>query len=64
MVDIEISVIDEKVRRILTAMFKSNVFDKNRSKGEFISENNFAFAKKTAEEAVVLLKNENNILTI
>ncbi|MCW8850160.1 MAG: glycoside hydrolase family 3 C-terminal domain-containing protein [Melioribacteraceae bacterium] len=62
--EIEISVIDEKVRRILTTMFKTNVFDKNRSKGEFISENNFALAKRTGEEAVVLLKNNNNLLPL
>ena len=62
--EIEISIIDEKVKRILTAMFKSKVFDKSRSKGEFVSENNFAFAKKAAEGAVVLLKNENNLLPL
>jgi len=59
-----IDVIDDKVRRILTSMFKSNVFDKSRTKGEFITDKNFGVAKKVAEEAVVLLKNENNTLPL
>ncbi len=56
--------IDSKVRRILTTMFKSKVFDKSRSKGELISKNNFEVAKRVAEEAVVLLKNSANILPL
>ena len=62
--EIGIDVIDDKVRRILTSMFKSNVFSKERSKGEYISERNFAVAKTIAEEAVVLLKNKDNILPL
>ena len=61
---IEIDVIDDKVRRILSSMFKSKIFSDDRSKGEYISERNFAVAKKVAEEAVVLLKNKNNILPL
>ncbi len=61
---IGIEVIDDKVRRILTSMFKSNVFNKERSKGEYISDRNFAVAKTVAEEAVVLLKNKDNILPL
>ena len=61
---VPLEVIDDKVRRILTAMIKSNVFDKNRSKGEYISGRHFETAKKVAEEAVVLLKNSNHILPL
>ena len=61
---VEMNIIDDKVRRILTAMFKSKVFDENRFKGEFISERNFELSKMVAQEAVVLLKNENNILPL
>jgi len=62
--EVGIEIINDKVRRILTSMFKSKVFDENRSEGEFISERNFATAKKVAEEAVVLLKNENKTLPL
>ena len=62
--DVAVEVIDDKVRRILSAMIKTKVFDEDRSKGEFISERNFAAAKKIASEAVVLLKNENNLLPL
>lgn len=61
---ISIEVIDDKVRRILTSMFKSKVFSNERSKGEYISERNFAVAKNVAEEAVVLLKNKDNFLPL
>ncbi len=61
---VSIDVIDDKVKRILTAMFKSKVFDEDRFEGEYISERNFETAKKVAEEAVVLLKNSNNILPL
>lgn len=62
--DVSIETINEKVKRILTAMFKSKVFDKNRLEGEYISKENFEIAKRVAEEAVVLLKNSNNILPL
>ena len=61
---IGIDIIDDKVRRILTSMFKSNVFSNERSKGEYISKRNFEVAKNVAEEAVVLLKNKDNILPL
>jgi len=61
---VKLNIIDDKVRRILTAMFKSKVFDSSRSSGEFASERNFALARKVAEESVVLLKNQNNILPL
>ncbi len=61
---VKIDIIDDKVKRILTAMYKTNVFDKDRKKGEFITPKHFALSRKVAEEAVVLLKNDNNILPL
>ena len=60
---IPVAVIDDKVRRILRVMFKSSVFSKN-SPGEFGSPAHIATAKKVAEESIVLLKNEGNILPL
>ncbi len=57
------SVIDDKVRRILSVMFKSSVFSKT-SPGEYASAAHIAVAKKVAEESIVLLKNEGNILPL
>ena len=57
--DVPIEIINDKVRRILTAMFKSKIFDEDRYEGEYISKRNFETARKIAEEAVVLLKNDN-----
>lgn len=57
------SVIDDKVRRILRVMFKSSVFTKD-SPGEYGSEAHIAVAKKVAQESVVLLKNDQNILPL
>jgi len=61
---VDVEVINDKVRRILTSMFKSKVFDKNRSHGEFATKNHFKISKKIAEEAVVLLKNKSHILPL
>jgi beta-glucosidase len=57
------AVIDDKVKRILRVMFKSSVFNKN-SPGEFGSPAHIAIAKKVAQESIVLLKNEGNILPL
>jgi beta-glucosidase len=57
------TVIDDKVRRILRVMYKSSVFSKT-STGEYGSESHIAVAKKVAEEAIVLLKNDGNILPL
>lgn len=56
-------VIDEKVRRILRVMYKSGVFTKS-SAGEYGSSAHIAVAKKVAEESIVLLKNDGNILPL
>lgn len=52
------SLIDEKVRRILRVMFKTKMFGK-RTPGSFNTSEHQSIALKIAEEALVLLKNDN-----
>lgn len=49
--------IDEKVRRILYVMFKTNMIDSKRVKGEYNTKAHQQTALKVAEEGIVLLKN-------
>ncbi len=58
------TLLDEKVRRILRLMFSVNKFDKNRKRGEFNTKEHQKTTYDIASEAMVLLKNENNILPI
>jgi len=53
------SLIDDKVRRILRVMIKTNVLSGKRQKGSINTPEHQATALKIAEEAIVLLKNEN-----
>jgi beta-glucosidase len=55
---VDVKVIDEKVRRILRIMYKTNMFGK-RQPGAFNTAEHQATALKIAEEAIVLLKNDN-----
>lgn len=57
-------VLDEKVRRILRVMYKTNMIDGVRKKGEYNTKAHQQTALKVAEEGVVLLKNENKILPL
>lgn len=50
--------IDEKVRRILRMMYKTNMFGE-RKKGKINAPEHYATALKVAEEGIVLLKNDN-----
>jgi beta-glucosidase len=52
------SLIDEKVRRILWVMHKANIFGK-RTPGEINTPGHQKVARTIAEEAIVLLKNDN-----
>lgn len=61
--EIPMSIIDDKVKRILRVMFRSSVFSKT-SPGEYGSPEHIAVAKKVAEESIVLLKNEDHILPL
>lgn len=56
--------IDEKVRRILWVMFKTNMIDGKRQPGSFNTKEHQKVALKVAEEGIVLLKNENGILPL
>lgn len=56
--------LDEKVRRILRLMFSVNKFSKNRKKGEFNTKEHQKTAYDVAAEAMVLIKNNKNVLPI
>jgi len=53
------SLIDDKVRRILRVMIKTNMIGKKRAPGSFNTPEHHTIALKIAEEAIVLLKNDN-----
>ena len=55
--------LDEKVRRVLRLMFRTNM-NRQRPYGSMCSEAHYAAARKIAGEGVVLLKNDRNILPI
>ena len=56
--------VDEKVRRILRVMFEIHKFDNGRPEGSRNTPGHHDLARKVAEEGIVLLKNENNILPL
>lgn len=58
------TVLDEKVRRILRLMYKTNMIDGVRKKGEYNTKAHEQTAQKIAEEGIVLLKNENKLLPL
>lgn len=62
---VEESLIDEKVRRILRVMYRTKIIGGgDRGVGSFNTPEHQATALKIAEEAIVLLKNDNNILPL
>jgi beta-glucosidase len=56
--------INDKVKRILYVMFKTNVISGMHDKGEYNTKAHQLTAQKVAEEGIVLLKNNQNILPI
>ena len=56
--------LDDKVRRILRLMFSVNKFSKDRKKGEFNTKEHQKTTYDIAAEAMVLIKNDNNVLPI
>jgi len=59
------SLIDDKVRRILRIMYRTKVIGGgDRGAGSFNTPEHQATALKIAEEAIVLLKNEGNLLPL
>src|ERR1035437_48185 len=57
-------ILDEKVSRILHVMYKTNMIDGVRKKGEYNTKAHQQTALKVAEEGIVLLKNENKTLPL
>jgi beta-glucosidase len=56
--------IDEKVKRILYVMLKTNMLDGKRKKGEYNKKEHHETAMKIAEEGIVLLKNQSKFLPL
>jgi len=61
---IPVSLVDDKVRRILRVMFKTHMIDHDRQKGTFDTKAHQEVALHVAEEGIVLLKNEDHILPL
>ena len=66
---VDISLIDQAVRNILTAKFKVGLFDKPYKAPEKVSDlihtkNSVNLAREIAEESIILLKNENKLLPL
>lgn len=62
--DVAETTIDDKARRVLSVMFELKMFDNDRLKGSFTTPEHFEIARKVAEEAVVLLKNKDQLLPL
>ena len=58
------AMIDDKVRRILRVMYKTNMIGASRSAGTYATLAHAAVAKKVAEEGIILLKNQNHLLPL
>jgi beta-glucosidase len=61
---VPVSLIDDKVRRILRVMFKTNMIGAKRTAGAYNTKAHQQTALKVAEEGIVLLKNEDNVLPL
>ena len=61
---IPVSVLDDKVRRILRLQHRVGLFDKNRLPGERNTQDHRDKARKIASEGVVLLKNDGDVLPL
>lgn len=57
-------VVNEKIRRILRMMYKINAFSEDRKRGVYNSPKHREKTLDIAREAIVLLKNEKNILPL
>lgn len=60
---VPVSVLDDKVRRILRLMFTLKLFE-GRPAGSMNTAEHQQIARRVAEEAIVLLKNERNLLPL
>ncbi|MGL1889223.1 MAG: glycoside hydrolase family 3 C-terminal domain-containing protein [Reichenbachiella sp.] len=61
--EVPMSVLDDKARRILRLMYRTNMVE-NQSRGSVNTVSHQSVARNVAREGVVLLKNENNIFPI
>lgn len=61
--EVPLSVLDDKARRILRLIFRTQMM-KDRPYGSFVTEEHSNTALRVAEEGIVLLKNQNNFLPI
>ncbi len=68
---VELSLIDDSVKRILRIKFRLGLFDdpykycnEEREKTEIFTEENQAFSREVAKKSIVLLKNKTNLLPI
>jgi len=61
--ELPVSLLDEKVRRILLLNFRTNM-NRNRPYGLKLTPEHTAIALKVAEEGIVLLKNEKNFFPV
>lgn len=62
---VPVSVVDDKVRRILRIMFKTHMMGNGkRTPGAYNTRDHQLTARKIAEEGIVLLKNEEHILPL
>ena len=66
---VPMSVLDEAVRRVLRAKFRAGLFenpytDAGRAQKEILAPENLAAARKMAQESIVLMKNEKNLLPL
>jgi beta-glucosidase len=62
--ELEVGLLDDKVRRNLRVMFRIGMFDPERSQGERNTARHHQAALEIAQEAMVLLKNENATLPL
>lgn len=58
-----VAVLDDKVRRILRLIFRTNM-SKDRTWGSFGTEEHGSAGRKIAQEGIVLLQNKNNVLPV
>ncbi|MEN8122746.1 MAG: glycoside hydrolase family 3 C-terminal domain-containing protein [Bacteroidota bacterium] len=58
--------LDDKVKRILSVMFKAGLFDESIDSYGGHSDNEYrrSLAKRVADQSIILLKNENNFLPL
>ncbi|WP_282037471.1 glycoside hydrolase family 3 C-terminal domain-containing protein [Saccharicrinis aurantiacus] len=61
--EIDESVVDDKVRRILRLMYRTNM-DKTRPFGKKANAEHFQVAREVAQEGIILLKNSKSFLPI